>query len=519
MRSKRLSNDEQFRLIMESRRSGLPDYQWCQMNDINPGTFYNWVSRLRKCGMTIPMTSDQDKKTPAPLQEVVKVNLIPDSASVPAPMQLEQNTCIVTDLANRELPTVEITNELKYKALQNIAGGEFMNAEDFNNPLEKLSVGATVVYSSEANKAAEKKLVNKYISKIIKNDTVYCIGGKAYLVRPKEYSTGDIKNMVYKLDTFKSVDDEKSKILYDEGWWKYEVSFDYSKKSVVATDELKIMADYDVKTGEFVERDEYKMLGTAEQRIRKSLNKCVESYTDDADGTMTYNSLGLDKTEVKKYCETGDDTNCKTFKIMKNADGEPAFIVNTSEKYGFTETNLGYIQQAVDRYNEIDPTIIDTITNRYGLTCVSYDIGGGQLAGVFDGNTGWSASYELEMFRNVVVINEHNKGLVNSPDSAYSRIFFDYNLFVESRACYSRQMDGQGKEGFYNKPGIDNEEADKYAKFIPMCLEWLDKKILTRKEYDNWMVDAESTLMLYDPSYVRQWTIIPITDADFIPEK
>jgi len=78
------------------------------MNDINPGTFYNWVSRLRKCGMSIPVTSNQEKKTPAPLQEVVKVNLISDSAPVPDPMRVEQNTCIVTDLANRELPTVEI---------------------------------------------------------------------------------------------------------------------------------------------------------------------------------------------------------------------------------------------------------------------------------------------------------------------------------------------------------------------------------------------------------------------------
>lgn len=108
MRSKRLSNDEQFRLIMECRRSGLPDYQWCQMNDINPATFYNWVSRLRKGGMSIPATSNKEKKTPAPLQEVVKVNLISDSAPVPAPMQVEQNTCIITDLATRELPTVEI---------------------------------------------------------------------------------------------------------------------------------------------------------------------------------------------------------------------------------------------------------------------------------------------------------------------------------------------------------------------------------------------------------------------------
>lgn len=108
MRSKRISSNEQFQLIMECRQSGLSDYQWCQMNDINPGTFYNWINRLRKRGMVIPMSSDQGKKTSSPLQEVVRVNLIPDSASVPAPMQVEQNTCIVPDLATKELPTVEI---------------------------------------------------------------------------------------------------------------------------------------------------------------------------------------------------------------------------------------------------------------------------------------------------------------------------------------------------------------------------------------------------------------------------
>ena len=93
---------------MECRQSGLSDYQWCQLNDINPGTFYNWVSRLRKCGMSIPMTANKEKKTPAPLQEVVNVNLIPKAASVPTTKQLEQKTCIVTDLATRELPMVEI---------------------------------------------------------------------------------------------------------------------------------------------------------------------------------------------------------------------------------------------------------------------------------------------------------------------------------------------------------------------------------------------------------------------------
>jgi transposase-like protein len=108
MKSKRVSTDEQFRLIMECRQSGLSDYQWCKVNDINPSTFYNWINRNRKSGMVIPMSSDQGNKTSAPLQEVVRVDLVPDSKSVPAPMKVDQNTCIDTDLATRELPAVEI---------------------------------------------------------------------------------------------------------------------------------------------------------------------------------------------------------------------------------------------------------------------------------------------------------------------------------------------------------------------------------------------------------------------------
>lgn len=50
MRRARVSAEEQYKLIMECRRSGLSDHQWCLNNDIKPGTFYNWVNRLRKKG-------------------------------------------------------------------------------------------------------------------------------------------------------------------------------------------------------------------------------------------------------------------------------------------------------------------------------------------------------------------------------------------------------------------------------------------------------------------------------------
>ena len=54
MQKRIVRRDEQIKLIMECRQSGLSDYQWCQRQDINVGTFYNWVSKLRKAGYTIP---------------------------------------------------------------------------------------------------------------------------------------------------------------------------------------------------------------------------------------------------------------------------------------------------------------------------------------------------------------------------------------------------------------------------------------------------------------------------------
>lgn len=47
--------EEQYRLTMECRQSGLTDHQWCEEHDIKPSTFYNWVKKAtseRLCGFT-----------------------------------------------------------------------------------------------------------------------------------------------------------------------------------------------------------------------------------------------------------------------------------------------------------------------------------------------------------------------------------------------------------------------------------------------------------------------------------
>ena len=73
--------DEKLSLIMECRRSGLSDKQWCEENGIRVSTFYNWVSRLRrKHGFDIP---DSPHKLPCQKQDVVRVNIVPDSTTQP----------------------------------------------------------------------------------------------------------------------------------------------------------------------------------------------------------------------------------------------------------------------------------------------------------------------------------------------------------------------------------------------------------------------------------------------------
>lgn len=94
--NKRVCKDEQIKLIMECRQSGLSDYQWCEQNGIHPGTFYNWVSKLRKSGYSLPAVPKKSEMKPA-VQEVVKVDLID---SIP---EAEQNISFSQNSSNGNL--------------------------------------------------------------------------------------------------------------------------------------------------------------------------------------------------------------------------------------------------------------------------------------------------------------------------------------------------------------------------------------------------------------------------------
>ena len=97
MRTSRVSAEDQYRLIMECRRSGLSEQQWCMNHDIKPGTFYNWVKRLRQKGcQDIPAAIGRTVRNSIS-QEVVKI---------------ERNQSAVSQLADIPLGPVPCSMEL-----------------------------------------------------------------------------------------------------------------------------------------------------------------------------------------------------------------------------------------------------------------------------------------------------------------------------------------------------------------------------------------------------------------------
>lgn len=103
MSKKFYKRDEQIKLIMECRQSGLSDYQWCSQNEINPGSFYNWVSKLHKIGYTFPESRSKSSGAPN-IQEMVKVNLVEQEISSTI---VEQNASTLP-MQEKSTPTAEL---------------------------------------------------------------------------------------------------------------------------------------------------------------------------------------------------------------------------------------------------------------------------------------------------------------------------------------------------------------------------------------------------------------------------
>ena len=78
MPKSKFSSEEQLQLILECRQSGLSDAKWCMEHEIRPATFYNWISRFKKRGVTLPKPTRCKDYLPDKPQEVVKLEVIPE---------------------------------------------------------------------------------------------------------------------------------------------------------------------------------------------------------------------------------------------------------------------------------------------------------------------------------------------------------------------------------------------------------------------------------------------------------
>ena len=83
MRCKNRTLSEWLSIIMESRKSGLTDIEWCRRNDINYEAFKTAAKRLRGASITLPRRTKPNciDLTAAARHDVVKVDIINDPSS------------------------------------------------------------------------------------------------------------------------------------------------------------------------------------------------------------------------------------------------------------------------------------------------------------------------------------------------------------------------------------------------------------------------------------------------------
>lgn len=115
-RKARVPMPEQIKLINECRKSGMTDADWCRENGIAASTFYNWISRCRKAAADQILEPNYGHlETPRPKQDVVPIDVVPDSfpEHSAASQMLQHNTYLdnshTIEVAMKDV-TIRISN-------------------------------------------------------------------------------------------------------------------------------------------------------------------------------------------------------------------------------------------------------------------------------------------------------------------------------------------------------------------------------------------------------------------------
>jgi len=76
----RKTAEEQYQLILECRRSGMADCDWCRENGINPEIFCSWIARLKKRG-DFPVSPASRHPANCLSRDIVRVDVLPEEAA------------------------------------------------------------------------------------------------------------------------------------------------------------------------------------------------------------------------------------------------------------------------------------------------------------------------------------------------------------------------------------------------------------------------------------------------------
>lgn len=286
-----------------------------------------------------------------------------------------------------------------------VAGGEFMDASTLLGRLFVTEKGARIIvplnfifkFKEAQNQAQWKEIIKAAVS----GENVILDPDGAVIMR--KFATNQNIDVVY------SIRGGEKKLVNSVGVgfspMKYRWSFNMG---LVSTDGFRITHKFIKDSHTWQEFDNYILTGTPQQLIEKSLIDFL--YTDTiTTPTQTYtNLLELNPTDVETYLRNKSDIGLKSFQILKNAKGEPAFIVQTGGRWGLKPEgeNITNAKKAVDRLNQIDPDIVAIMTRRFGLRALTGDVLNGSFV---PGSFNYEASAAYDPNLGAIKFNEKTR--------------------------------------------------------------------------------------------------------------
>ncbi|MDD3123929.1 MAG: hypothetical protein PHC62_10565, partial [Candidatus Izemoplasmatales bacterium] len=236
------------------------------------------------------------------------------------------------------------------------------------------------------------------------NDCVYVLNGEAYVFDNENLKQSN--KTLTKYDAYgnpTTITNEKAYKFYFS-----RLAFD-KKLGICVFNGTKITHKLNTQTKQFDELPTPEFVGTLEQRTIHNLEAAYNARWSNDQGT---NPLGLDYQDILEYKNTGSDTNCKSFKLIKVSDNL-GFICLTGGQCGLQEEgNLKSLKLFIPRVNEIDPAISQKWVER-GLDFFAINE---MSEPVFSSkNENWLCTYDVRDYGGVIWFHEDIRSFIRSP--------------------------------------------------------------------------------------------------------